>query len=72
MFATRNRTTEVTAAVAQRFPPVPDNLSDIRRLGLSLRTTFFGCDPTQNPPEFPLMIYIPNAPPADGSDPVTK
>ena len=72
IFATRNRTQEVTAAVSQKFPPVPDNLSDIDRLGLNRRPTFFGCDPTQNPAEYPLIIYIPNAPPSDGSDPVTK
>ena len=72
IYATRNRTQDVTAAVSQKLPPVPDNLSDISRLGLNLHTTFFGCDPKQNPAEFPLMIYIPNAPPSDGSDPVTK
>lgn len=72
LYAARNRTQQVTTSVAQQFPPIPDKESDIARLGLNRRPTFFGCDPKQNPPEFPLVIYIPNAPPADGSDPVTK
>jgi lysophospholipase len=72
IFASRNRTREVTTAVVQKFPPVPDNLSDFDRLSLSRRPTFFGCDPKENPAEYPLMIYIANAPPADGSDPVSK
>ena len=72
IYATRNRTQQVTAPVAQLFPPVPDRLSDFDRLGINRRPTFFGCDPKQNPAEFPLLIWLPNAPPADGSDPVTK
>jgi len=39
---------------------------------VNLRPTFFGCDPTQTPPEFPLVIYFPNAPPVNGIDPVTN
>ena len=72
LYAARNRTQQVTTSVAQQFPPIPDNPSDIARLGLNRRPTFFGCDPKQTPAEFPLLIYIPNAPPVDGSDPVTK
>lgn len=47
-------------------------MSDFERLGLTRRPTLFGCDPKENPAEFPLLLYLPNAPPADGSDPVTK
>jgi lysophospholipase len=72
IYTSRNRTLEVTASVVQKFPPLPDDPLDVVRLGLSRRPTFFGCDPKQNPAEYPLMIYVPNAPPADGSDPVTK
>jgi lysophospholipase len=72
LYAARNRTQQVTTSVVQQFPPIPDNQADIGRLGLNRRPTFFGCDPKENPAEFPLLIYIPNAPPVDGSDPVTK
>ena len=72
ILATRNRTRQVTGPVSQLFPPVPDNLSDFDRLGINRRPTFFGCDPKENPAEYPLLIWLPNAPPADGSDPVTK
>jgi hypothetical protein len=41
-------------------------------MGVRQRATFFGCDPTQTPPEYPLVIYLPNAPPITGDDPVTK
>jgi len=72
LYASRDRAQQVTTSIAQQFPPIPNNETDINRLGLNRRPTFFGCDPKQNPAEFPLLIYIPNAPPADGSDPVTK
>jgi len=62
----------VTSSVTQKFPPLPGNQSDVNRLGLNRRPTFFGCDPKENPAEFPLLIYVPNAPPVDGSDPVTN
>ena len=72
LYATRDRTQQVTTSIVQRFPPIPDSQADINRLGLNRRPTFFGCDPKENPAEYPLLIYIPNAPPVDGSDPVTK
>jgi lysophospholipase len=68
---TRNRTQQVTASVVQQFPPLPYNQTDFGRLGLNQRPTFFGCDPKKHA-EYPLLIYIPNAPPVDGGDPVTK
>lgn len=72
LYTARDRTEQVTASVVQQFPPLPANRTDINRLGLNRRPTFFGCDPKESPAEFPLLIYIPNAPPVDGSDPVTK
>jgi len=42
------------------------------KLGLNLHPTFFGCYPTQSPPEFPLLLYFPNAPPVNGGAPVTN
>lgn len=56
----------------QQFPPIPQDASAFIAAGVNARATFFGCDPKQEPPEFPLVIYLPNAPPIDGSDPVTK
>ena len=72
LYATRNRTQQVTTSVVQEFPPIPDIQADFGRLGLNRRPTFFGCDPKESLAEFPLLVYIPNAPPVDGSDPVTK
>ena len=72
IYAARNRTQQVTASVVQGFPPIPSIQADFGRLGLNRRPTFFGCDPKEYHAEFPLLVYIPNAPPVDGSDPVTK
>lgn len=52
----------------QPFPPVPH---DLAATGLNRRPSFFGCNAT-NDSDYPFIIYIPNAPPADGSAPVTK
>ncbi|KAF8524875.1 phospholipase B [Hysterangium stoloniferum] len=67
--ASRDRITTLLSATHQGFPAVPD---DFATTGVNLRPTFFGCDPTQTPPEFPLLIYFPNAPPVNGIDPVTN
>ncbi|KAG6842116.1 hypothetical protein C0991_002770 [Blastosporella zonata] len=56
----------------QQFPPIPQDTQAFVDTGVNMRPTFFGCDPTQSPPEFPLVIYLPNAPPINGDDPVTK
>lgn len=53
------------------FPPFPTTPNEFISTGVNLRPTFFGCDPT-SPPTFPMIIYLPNAPPIDGSNPVTK
>jgi len=37
-----------------------------------MRPTFFGCFPTQNPPEYPLVISLPMSPPINGDNPVVN
>ncbi|KAG6868104.1 hypothetical protein C0993_007514 [Termitomyces sp. T159_Od127] len=56
----------------QQFPPLPQDAQKFVDAGVNARATFFGCNPTQHPPEYPLVIYLPNAPPMNGDDPVTK
>ena len=56
----------------QGFPPIPASTGEFLSTGVNERATFFGCDPTKNPPEFPMVIYFPNSPPVNGDDPVTK
>ncbi|KAF9013962.1 hypothetical protein BDQ17DRAFT_1230461, partial [Cyathus striatus] len=40
--------------------------------GTNRRPTFFGCNPNQDPPEYPLVVYLPNSPPLNGDYPVTN
>ncbi|KAG7446364.1 phospholipase B [Guyanagaster necrorhizus] len=54
----------------QQFPPIPQTPEAFIDAGVNLRPTFFGCDPVQDPQEYPLVIYIPQAPPFNGDDPV--
>lgn len=53
------------------FPPTPSTPDEFISTGVNARPTFFGCDPTASE-DFPLVIYLPNAPPLSGIDPVTK
>jgi lysophospholipase len=53
------------------FPPIPASPEDFIATGVNARPTFFGCDPSPTD-KFPLVIYLPNAPPITGSPPVTK
>ena len=68
----QQRMTNLLSSSHQAFPPIPANTSEFISTGTNQRITFFGCNPTQNPPEYPLLIYLPNMPPANGDDPVTK
>ena len=54
------------------LPPMPPTTADFENTGVSSRATFFGCDPKLSPPEWPLVIYLPNQPPLDGTDPVSN
>ncbi|TFK75253.1 phospholipase B [Pluteus cervinus] len=56
----------------QQFPPIPQTPDDFIEMGLTSRPTFFGCNPVQIPPEYPLVIYLPNSPPISGDNPVTN
>lgn len=51
---------------------MPASTDQFISTGVNMRATFFGCFPTQNPPEYPIVIYLPNSPPINGDDPVTK
>jgi hypothetical protein len=63
----------VVSTIAQSLPPVPATAADAIRDNLNKRPVFFGCNPTNTQaPEWPLLIYIPNAPPSDGESPVTN
>ncbi|KAI0690543.1 phospholipase B [Cytidiella melzeri] len=56
----------------QAFPPAPTTPDEYISTGTRRRPTLFGCNPTQNPPEYPLVLYLPNSPPLNGDDPVTN
>ncbi|KAI0045904.1 phospholipase B [Auriscalpium vulgare] len=56
----------------QSFPPLPGNTAEFLSTGVNQRPTFFGCFPTQNPPEYPMVLYFPNSPPLTGDDPVSN
>ncbi|KAJ6472715.1 phospholipase B [Mycena vitilis] len=70
--ATSSRLSSILRSSHQQFPPIPQNAADWVTTGVRQRPTFFGCDPTQTPAEYPLMIYFPNAPPITGDDPVAN
>lgn len=68
----RSRVEKVLKESHQPLPPLPQTTEEFVQFGLNLRPTFFGCEPGSSPPEWPLLIYFPNAPPLNGDDPVTK
>ena len=67
-----SRMTTLLDTSHQPFPPLPGNADEFVSTGVNMRPTFFGCFPTQNPPEYPIVIYLPNSPPLNGGVPVTK
>jgi lysophospholipase len=69
---TNKRLSSLLTSSHQQFPPIPATQQDWLDTGVTLRTTFFGCDPQQRPAEYPLVIYMPNSPPFNGDDPHTK
>ena len=71
LIATSLRQSKFLQASHQKFPPIPSTPEGFISEGLNLRPTFFGCDPP-NPPDYPMVIYLPNAPPFTGADPVAK
>ncbi|KAH7910589.1 phospholipase B [Hygrophoropsis aurantiaca] len=66
------RISSLLSSSHQPFPSIPASALDFIATGVNIRPTFFGCDPTHNPPEYPLVIYLPNSPPLDGSAPATN
>jgi lysophospholipase len=70
---TNLRLNTVLESSHQKFPPIPATSDDFVSMGLNLRPTLFGCDPVSaSNPEYPLVLYLPNAPPLTGATPVTK
>ncbi|KAI0066051.1 phospholipase B [Artomyces pyxidatus] len=67
-----SRITTLLQSSHQNFPPLPGSSADFISTGVNQRPTFFGCYPTQNPPEFPMVLYFPNAPPLSGDNPVSN
>ncbi|RXW14305.1 hypothetical protein EST38_g11554 [Candolleomyces aberdarensis] len=72
LITTRARQATLLRLSHQQFPPIPDKPEDFIELGVNARPTFFGCDPRESPPEYPLVIYLPNAPPFNGENPVAN
>ncbi|KAI0313887.1 phospholipase B [Amylostereum chailletii] len=72
LLTTSERISTILTTSHQAFPPIPNSTADFVSTGVNRRPTFFGCDPTQNPPEWPLVLYLPNSPPINGSSPVTN
>ncbi|KAI0295829.1 phospholipase B [Multifurca ochricompacta] len=66
------RITDLLQSSHQPAPPLPGNTAEFVSTGVNMRPTFFGCFPTQNPPEYPIMIYFPNSPPLNGDNPVSN
>ncbi|KAI0048428.1 phospholipase B [Auriscalpium vulgare] len=72
LITTSFRLSTILNSTHQQFPPIPASAGYFISTGTNRRPTFFGCEPTQNPPEWPLVLYLPNAPPLDGSVPVSN
>ncbi|KAF8071892.1 phospholipase B [Lyophyllum atratum] len=69
---TSQRQSTILRPSHQQFPPIPSSVEAFIATGVNARPTFFGCEPEQNPPEYPLVVYLPNAPPINGDNPVTN
>ena len=68
---TARRQQEFLQSSHKPFPPIPSSPDEFISTGVNARPTFFGCNPGPND-TFPLVIYLPNAPPLSGDNPVTK
>ncbi|KAI3618723.1 phospholipase b [Moniliophthora roreri] len=68
---TATRQQKLLQSSHQEFPPIPMDPQVWIDTGIRARPTFFGCNP-QNKNDYPLVIYLPNAPPLDGSDPAAN
>ncbi|KAH0827839.1 phospholipase B [Lanmaoa asiatica] len=72
LLTTSQRISSLLSSSHQAFPPIPSSAQDFVSTGVNQRPTFFGCNPSQIPAEYPLIIYIPNSPPLDGSYPASN
>lgn len=72
LLSTSQRISSVLKSSHQGFPPIPSSAQNFASTGVNQRPTFFGCNPSQIPAEYPLVIYLPNSPPLDGSAPSTN
>ncbi|KAF8135442.1 phospholipase B [Boletus edulis] len=72
LVTTSQRISSLLSSSHQAFPPIPSSAQDFISTGVNQRPTFFGCNPTQFPAEYPLVIYIPNSPPFDGHPPASN
>ncbi|EKM80903.1 hypothetical protein AGABI1DRAFT_37284 [Agaricus bisporus var. burnettii JB137-S8] len=68
---TKERLSTILKDTHQPFPPIPSSIDEFVSTGVNGRATFFGCDPP-NPSAYPMVIYLPNAPPINGDDPITN
>lgn len=72
LLTTFERISSVLSSSHQPMPPIPGTAALFVSTGVNMRPTFFGCDLTQGQPAYPIIIYLPNAPPLDGSAPATN
>ncbi|KXN90656.1 Lysophospholipase 2 [Leucoagaricus sp. SymC.cos] len=68
---TAHRLSTLLQSSHQQFPPIPSRPDDFISTGVNARATFFGCDPS-SPNDYPMLIYLPNAPPINGDDSITN
>ncbi|KAG1723798.1 phospholipase B [Suillus lakei] len=66
------RVSSVLSSSHQPMPPIPGTAAQFISTGVNIRPTFFGCNLTQGQTAYPIIIYLPNAPPLDGSAPATN
>jgi len=72
LLTTSERISSVLSSSHQPMPPIPGGAAQFISTGVNMRPTFFGCNLTQGQPAYPIIIYLPNAPPLDGSAPATN
>ncbi|ORY80202.1 AMP-binding domain-containing protein [Leucosporidium creatinivorum] len=76
LLATAERTRDYSANYTS-FPRIPESPDEFVAQGLTTRPTFFGCNITTNgnvsaPGAYPIIVYMPNAPPPSGSGYLTN
>ncbi|KAG0707370.1 phospholipase B [Suillus ampliporus] len=72
LLTTLKRISSVLSSSHQPMPPIPGTAAQFVSTGVNMRPTFFGCNLTEGQPAYPIIIYLPNAPPLDGSAPATN